>query len=159
VTDRKDPGDGDTGGPRWPDFPDLRPSRDPDPLLPPGEYDAICNAFDFRPTFQGRQSLFLRFEIFGGPYDKANVYFIAAMPPRKQGRFVRGIALSSKFYRAWTVASGGRRPARRDRMSLEPFQNKMFRIRLRTVVMDHQRRPLAPVHQYSVVDEVLERIA
>ena len=143
----------------WPALPDLRPARDPDPLLPPGDYDAICNAADVRPTFQGRWSLFLTFQIYGSPYDGARVHFIAPLPPRQRGRFARAHPHSSKFYRAWIIASGGQRPSRRDRMSLEPFKHKMFRIRVRTVVKDHQQRPLLLSLQYSVVDELLERLA
>jgi hypothetical protein len=149
----------------WPELGDLRPSRDPDPLVPPGEYHASCESAAICPMFGGRLRLVLAFRIRGyaaAPCVHAGkiVRMYATLPPRdKHGHFRHGVALSSKFYRAWVVARGGVRPRRRDRMSLDPFKNGLFLVRVRTVDEDSNQDPLPPVQRYSVIDAILERLA
>jgi len=145
----------------WPHA-DLRCGREADPLIPPGEYDAYAKAADIVIMRFGRQSaerLVIVFEIRGGPRDGAHLRFIVPLPPRKRGVFGKSPAPSSKFFRAWVVANCGRRPDRSDRMSLEVFRHKLFRIRVRTVQNDRNQERLPECNQYSVVDALLERIA
>jgi hypothetical protein len=143
------PHEGENNWDGWPIL-DLRPARDPEPLIEPGEYDAAAVGARVHPSIGGRYKFFLTLEIIGGEADGVRVEFICALP-NKGGR---GVSPSSKYYRAWVTANGGR-PRRKDRMSPSVFKNRLFQIRVRTVVTDHQGRPLAAAHQYSVVDELL----
>jgi len=144
------PPDGESAsGVGWPIL-DLRPARDPAPLIPPGEYDAGAIGARVHPSIGGRLKFFLTLEIIGGEADGVRVEFICALPSKG-----RGVPSSSKFYRAWVTANGGRSPGRKDRMNPSVFKNRLFQIRVRTVMKDHQGRPLAAAHQYSVVDELL----
>ncbi len=107
-----------SGNGSWPDL-DLRPARDPDPLIPPGLYDGRGIKGEVHHSLGGRLKFFLTLELIGGPHDGVKLQFISTLP-----RKGRGIAPSSKYYRAWTVANGGRRPTRRDRMSPGIFRDR-----------------------------------
>ena len=141
--------DDDRQGKDFPE-PELRAQRDLPPLLPDGIYDAQCLAAEVAQVFR-RRVLFLHFQIFGGPHDGARTFMKLNLPPG------RAIGLSSAFYRAWTVASGTP-PRRRDRMSLEVFR-RIFRVRLRTVARDHAGQAKPEILCYSVVAELVERLA
>jgi hypothetical protein len=140
----------------------------PTPLVDEGEYDAYAQSAAIVNMKFGSAltsvRLVVTFEIRGGRYDGMVLRFFAPLPPRRGGRFVRAPAPSSKFYRSWIIANLGHRPTRGDRLSLEVFRLKLFRIRVRTVCAQApgqggRERPLPRCLWYSVVDEIVERIA
>lgn len=141
----------------WPDL-DIRLGYDAPPLVPVGNYDAKAARAKIRASYGGGPRLHIDFEIRGGPFDGKTLPFICTLPNRAQGRWVTGVAPSSRFFRAWCVAAGGP-PRRRDRMGIEVFKHRLFRIRVRDVDLDRARRPLPAATRYSVVDMLLERIA
>ncbi len=138
-----------SGNGSWPDL-DLRPARDPDPLIPPGIYDARGVKGEVHHSLGGRLKFFLTLELIGGPHDGLQLRLISTLP-----RKGRGVSPSSKFYRSWVIANGGRRPTRRDRMSSAIFRDRLFSVRVETVTRDHLGRALLPEHRYSVVTELL----
>jgi hypothetical protein len=136
-----------------------------DPRMPDGIYTVRCIDVELVKMRFGRQvsqKIVLHFEVTGGAHDGARLrYFI----PRPESK--RGPAPSSKFVRAWTIASG-RPPARRERMSTRVFLDKAYRVATRTVIEGARTQrsmadrkggvPLADVVRYSVVDSLLERL-
>lgn len=119
----------------------------------------MSRSAEIRPTFNGRLTLFIKFEIHGGPYDGAELFFAIPLPPRDRHGRSKAVAPSSKLYRAWVVASGGQKPTRRDRLTLEAFKHRLFRVVVRTVTHDSEQRELPKDQRYSVIDRLLERLA
>jgi hypothetical protein len=139
----------------WPDI-DVRAARPTDPLIPDGLYDAKCvrcERVSMRFGSDRSERLMMHLEIFGGTHDGAHLRFVIPLP---QGS--RGAAPSSKLFRAWVVAAG-RQPERRERMSLVVFRHKIFKVRVRTVTRGARQEPLPPANRYSLVDQLVERIA
>lgn len=137
----------------WPEI-NIRAARDADPAIPDALYDAKCVAAEIKamPFAKGERRLVLHFEVWSGPHDGKCLRFIIPLP--RDGR----AAPSSKLVRSWTVAAG-HASARRDRLSTTVFCHKLFRIRTRTVTVNARRQALAPANRYSVVDQLVERIA
>jgi hypothetical protein len=72
---------------------------------------------------------------------------------------MKGVAPSSKLLRSWVVANNGQHPSRADRLALDVFRHKLFRVRVRTVDRDRNQECLPQSNRYSVIDALLERIA
>ncbi|PYM27938.1 MAG: hypothetical protein DMD80_13900 [Candidatus Rokuibacteriota bacterium] len=140
----------------WPEL-DVRLGYDAPPLVPAGNYDATATHAKVRPSYGGALRLHIDFTIQGGDCDGKLVSFICTLPRRLDGRW-RGVAPSSRFFRAWCVASGGP-PRRRDRMGLDVFKHRLFRVRVRDVDRDRSGQPLPAAARYSIVDMLLERLA
>ena len=139
----------------WPVL-NVRGPAEPDPLVPPGEYDGYAKHAEIVHLAFGRQPsrrLVIFFELRGGPYDGTRLRFIATLPKDKR------LAPSAKLYRAWVVANLGRPPARVDRFDLGLFEHKLFTICVRTVERDRHQRALPECNRYSIVDALVERIA
>ena len=65
------------------------------------------------------------------------------------------IPSKSKWARMWCLVAG-RRPTRSERrMTTAILRGKLLRVAVRTVIVDDQQRPLAPVNQYSIIDHIL----
>lgn len=127
------------------------------PLIPEGVYEAACTGAEILELFKfGRsRKLFLHFTVYEGTYAKTPLFL--AMPAPKQGGKV---GIGSKLYGSYLIANGGRAPGRRDRLSLRIFKNKLFRVRVRTVIPrfeDGMPKPLQ--FHYSIVSELIERLA
>src|SRR5262245_33478840 len=141
------------------EWPDISVRLGPvDPLIPPGDYDAYASSYESVSMRVGNQvvhRLVLLFEIRGGPHHGARLRFFLPLPPRNRSGFLKSLAPSSKLYRSWVVANNGRHPARRDRLSLDVFRHKLFRIRVRTTISDRTQQTLAACNQYSVVEALL----
>jgi len=145
----------------WPSL-DLRVSRAPDPLIPSGDYDAYSKRFEMVSMRLGGENverLVIFFEVRGGPCDGTLLRFIVPLPPRRRGAFMKGVAPSSKLLRSWVVANNGQHPSRADRLALDVFRHKLFRVRVRTVDRDRKQERLPECNRYSVIDALLERIA
>jgi hypothetical protein len=130
----------------WPDV-DVRLGYDAPPLLPPGDYTARLRCIKKRFSHGSQPRLFFDFAIVEGDHAGAVIQFICTLPGQPKGsqRFGR-VAPSSRFFRAWVIAQGGQRPSRHDRMSLDVFRHRLFRIRVRTVE-EGSNRPAAPSRQ------------
>ena len=126
---------------------------DPDipPLIPPGEYEVSFQRAK-KKRLWGSEKIFLegRIETFG-PYNGVKLFMACNVVPN--GKWTTG----SKFYQAWVIAAG-RKPDRFDRMSIKVFKNKRFRVRVRTVAKTAKGIKRIPELQYSVIDEILERV-
>jgi hypothetical protein len=115
------------------------------PRLEPNAYLARVVHGTTKMLFKTRR-LVLTFEILQSKYTGARLDFICELRTTKH----------SKFMRTWEIANGG--PAkRRDRLSLNVFRNRLFRVSVRDVIKDRHQRTLA--RPYSIIDSILEREA
>ena len=67
------------------------------------------------------------------------------------------LATSTKYYQAWVLAAG-RKPDRFDRMSTKVFRGKVFLAQIRAVPTNAKNLPRTLLLQYSVIDDLLERL-
>ena len=101
-----------------------------------------------------RQKVFLWFKIItSGDHFGKRLYFVANAPLKDH------MAMSSRYWQAWTLAAG-RRPKRRDKLSTSVFRKKVFLGRTRMVKKkvdkDGKHSARAPEQQYSVIDELIQ---
>jgi len=148
-----------------PEF-DIRPDGDPQPLFEDAEIVEVApRHYSIRPIFKDAQTIDLRCEVLaegGRMVTRTADGHVAAvelscyfrLPARKRDGRTQ-VARSSKFYRAWTLANGNRRPSRRDRMSPDIFIGRVFRARTRVVKTDSRGKRLPNAQWYSVIDEFL----
>lgn len=129
---------------------------DPRPVLPDGEYQAVCVGAEilrFR-MFGSSRKVMLHFKLYGDQYAETPL-FLPLVAPQEGQKIGRG----SKLFAAYLVANG-QPPARRDRITLRVFKNRLFRILVRTVKPRFQDGTVKPESFfYSVVAELLERLA
>jgi hypothetical protein len=62
----------------------------------------------------------------------------------------------SKFARDWRTVFR-RSPERWSRVPMSAFRDVSVSLAVRTVIQDHEQKPLAEVNQYTVVDRILGR--
>lgn len=122
------------------------------PLVPPGEYEVGFLRAEKKWLWK-REKLFLWFRIatFGEWHD-TGLYMACNIAPN--GKWTTG----HKFYRAWVVAEKKRKPDRFDRMSTNVFKEKLFKARIRIVEKTSKGTKRIPELQYSVIDELVERL-
>jgi len=118
------------------------------PAIPDGEYEAMFIKAE-KNWMWGEEKLFLWFQI-TTPGEWVGQKFYAAFNIPPKGKFTA----SNKFW-LWWVFAEGRRPDRFDRMSPTVFKNKVFRVRMRTVLKTAKQTDRTPEQQYSIVDELL----
>ena len=121
------------------------------PAIPDGEYQAAFIKAE-KKILWGGQKAFLWFRIItAGEYFDVKL-FLACNVPKK-------LSISSKYFRAWVVATG-RRPDRFESRQMSPkvFRGKAFRVQVRTVKKDAEQRPLPPALQYSVIQQLIEKV-
>ena len=121
------------------------------PAIPDGEYQAAFIKAE-KKRMWGQQKIFLLFQIItAGEYFNVKL-FLACNVPNK-------LTISSKYYRAWVVATG-RRPDRFEaqRMTPKVFQGKAFLVQIRTVKKDADQRLLLPALRYSVIHQLIEKV-
>lgn len=116
-----------------------------------GEYEAICFKFEKAFAF-GRQVLFLWFQICYGDFAGVELWV-----PFNLWKKSNKIPSGSKYWRAWSIANGGR-PKRGDRMSPRIFLQRRFLISVVTVRRDSKQRDLPDFLQYSRGDDVLQKL-
>lgn len=127
------------------------------PLIPEGIYEAACYHATFIELFKfgNARKLFLSFKVYGGEHAGTRLFLAMAAPPQG-GK----IGVGSKLYQHYLIANGGRPPGRRDRPSMRVFKDKLFRLRVRTVIPRFEDgKPKPTQFRYSVVSELIERIA
>lgn len=129
---------------------------EPRVLLPEGQYEAVCVKAEVVELFKfGRsRKVFLHFDLYGGVHAGQRLFMPMATPPKghKVGR-------GSKLYANYLIAND-QPPGRRDRLSLKVFKNRLFRVMVKTVTPTFEDgRPKPALFHYSVVTELLERLA
>lgn len=124
------------------------------PIIPAGEYNVTFLRAE-KKYLWGHEKIFLHFQIMDfGEFQGVELYMACNAPKKaKKGK----LATSNKYYQAWVVAAG-RRPDRYDRMSTKEFRGKVFLAKVRTVTKNSKNLPLPPLLQYSVIDDLIERL-
>jgi hypothetical protein len=120
-------------------------------LIPPGDYDAKVFRI-YRSSKFKRNSLQMRFEIVSMDSQVNGVVLDAWLPLGDAGKPGKG----SKIVRWYLTLDQW---ARKDRVSLKAFRNRLLRVTVRTVERDYRQKPLSKALLYSVVDEVLGTVA
>jgi len=120
------------------------------PAIPNGDdYEVSFLRAEQKP-YKGQSKVYLWFRIESyGEWNGQELFMACNLPQGwKWGP-------SSKFWGAWVLAAG-KRPRRRDRMSVSVFRQKLFRARIRKVITTSKQIRRTPAQQYSVIDELLE---
>src|SRR5574337_259617 len=126
------------------------------PVLPEGEYEAVCTGAEIVELYKfGRsRKLFLHFQVYGGKHAGVRL-FLPMTAPAKGDKIGRG----SKLYANYLIANG-HPPGRRDRVSLKVFKARLFRVKVKTVCPTFENGRLKPERfHYSIISELLERMA
>jgi hypothetical protein len=145
---------------------DIRPDGDPQPLFDDGAIvDVVPDNYSIRQIFKGGQTLELRCQVLseggrmftrtdGGELVAVELSCYFRLPEGKRDGRMQ-VRTASKFYRAWTLANGNRRPSRRDRMRPDVFIGRLLRAQTRVVKTDSRNRKLPKDQWYSVIDGFL----
>jgi len=121
------------------------------PLIPEGGYEVGYVRAE-KKLMWGREKLFLWFQITTpGEYHSEQLYLACNLPTGKK------LSQSSKLGRAWVLALG-QKTDRFDRFSPKVFQGKRFRAKVRTVTQSSKQSKLRPEQQYSIIDELTEKV-
>jgi len=129
-------------------------------LIPEGKYSAQCveakrgmvGQRTTKGTFSRTPKIILKFRLLEGQVQGEEIlmYINADYKPFPAG---------SKFYQSWVIAKG-RKPARRDRMTLEVFKDRIFTVGVKTVKPKFEDGTEKPESLwYSRVDEIYEKHA
>lgn len=124
------------------------------PLVSPGEYEVGFLRAEKKWLWK-RQKLFLWFRITEfGEWHNTRLYMACNIA--QKGKWTPGY----KFYRAWVMATKKRKPDRYEcnRMSTNVFKGKLFKARIRIVEKTAKGTRRIPELQYSIIDEIVERI-
>jgi hypothetical protein len=129
-------------------------------LIPEGKYSAQCieakRGMIGQRTTKGTSArtlkIILKFRLIEGQFEGEDIlmYINADYRPFPAG---------SKFYQSWVIASG-RKPARRDRMTLDVFKNHIFVVGVKTVKPKFEDGTEKPEpFWYSRINEIYEKCA
>jgi len=122
------------------------------PLIPPGQYEVGFVRAEKKFMWKGNK-LFLWFQITTPRnYSGVQLYMACPLPTGKKAK------VTSKLGRIWVLALG-KKPDRFDRFSSTVFRGKYFLANVRTVTQSANQTKLIPELQYSIIQELLERIA
>jgi hypothetical protein len=117
--------------------------------IAPGEYSAICYKTETGISFGGRCNAFLGFRIYGGINDGIELFMTCTYPSGK-------ISPRHKIYQQWMLGAG-RAPAKKEKLKLGIFKNRMYRVLVRDTERRFSNGRLMPTHmQYSVIDTIIE---
>jgi len=127
-------------------------SGEPRPLIPPGEYEAICYEMNISPCQGGSKRVFVQFRVYDGPLDGTELFMCCLKPSGKlRERLKLHIQMSLAL---------GRRPHKGERLSKKVFIGKLYRVKVRDT-----RRKFTTTNeimpkfmQYSIVDTILETL-
>jgi hypothetical protein len=121
------------------------------PLVPPGEYMALCyrTKVVYHRAFK-RRLILADFQIADGEFQGTHLQrFYTAVELVERG---------SSYYKEWTVANGGVAPRRRDRMAPRKLAGKVFKVEVRTVEKGWDGRALPEALRYSKVAALTELV-
>lgn len=126
------------------------------PLLPEGKWLEARFDGHATATIFGAQKVFWEFTVTEPGEDFEKKLFRAFRVrkvigrPGKNGKFV--LAAGGEMYQTLVRLLDVK--LRKDRISLRPLQTMLFRVRTRTVKVNHKQEPLADHAQYSVIDAI-----
>lgn len=126
------------------------------PLLKPGTYEAAFDTWETLRLFGGRaQKLVLWFTVLdpGEMGTRLPRYYNVREiigKPRRRGQFKAGP--KSTFVRDYYRLHGA--PKRKDRISVSRFENKRYRIKVRTVKAGADQQRIHEGLQYSVIESI-----
>lgn len=119
------------------------------PRVPEGEYEAVCYNVQTGRSWGGREDIYIRFRLIGGPHDSEELFMACTFHTKGE------LTSRHKYYKQWTMAAG-RTPERHERLVFGVFKNRLFRILVRDVEKDSSGQPLPDVLRYSVVATIIE---
>jgi len=136
---------------------------DPRPLIPErDDYQAACvdaEIVTFEKFGKSRKVL-LHLEIAEGEYKGTVLFCAMQLPARDEKGRQKPVTRGMKLYQHYCIANGNQAPKRRDRVSLNVFKHRLFRVSVRTAKPRFNTGHAKPDRfAYSVVDELLERLA
>ena len=127
------------------------------PLIPPGMYEAYFDRWQTAALYGGKSKKLILWFALADPgvmgIRLARYYNVTALKgkPGDFGHFKVGP--KSHFARDYCRLIGN--PRRLDRLSVSRFQNKVFRVKVRTVTKGADQASIAECLQYSVIGELL----
>jgi len=123
-------------------------------LIPGGLFNVVFQWAE-KKYLWGHEKIFLWFQIIDfGEFQGEELYMACNAPKKpKKGKVVT----SQKYYQAWVLAAG-RKPDRYDRMSTKVFRGKVFLAKVRAVTTNAKNLPRPLLLQYSIIDDLLDRI-
>lgn len=114
--------------------------------IPDGTYTAQCFKHEQGYVFGESKKLYLWYRILTeSAYHGTEIFQAFNMPKNRR------VGVGSKYYMAWCMANGWRKPTRNAKMSPQIFKSKVFKIKTRTV----ERNGMPESFNYSVVDSIL----
>lgn len=126
----------------------------PLPRIPPGRYQARSVEFKRFVAFN-RENLRLDFDVFDGDATRGIVLAQIPMFMRWPGKKV--LSPNTRLARLFYLA--GIRPQRQSKLSLSPLQHKLWRVVVNDAGKDSEDQELPEPVRYSVITQVLERLA
>lgn len=130
-------------------LPEYSPDSDPRPLIPEGNYEAVCIKCEVKKYLAKGKKLYLHYQIINSEY-AGTVLF----EPINYN--YKSFSSATKYYTEWTVASG-RRPQRRDKMSHSVFKDRAFLVKVKTAKPKYNDGAFKPdTLHYSIVDRIVE---
>lgn len=130
------------------------PNADDLVQVPPGIYDVMYVEHFLTRAFDGGK-LGVNFKII-----TMGEHFEKVLTAWYRVKLTKGgfkVGPHSKFARDWRLIF--RRGANRwDRVPMRALSGLVIRVKARTVTHDYEQRPLDPVNQYSVIDELIGRL-
>ena len=122
------------------------------PVIPEGDHYEVVFMRAEKAKMWGQDKVFLWFKVItSGPWVGTEFYMACTVPPKGQW------TASCKYWCQWVLAHGDR-PKRGDRLSTKAFRGKVFRARIRTVKKTSKQSDRTLAQQYSVIDELVERL-
>lgn len=127
-------------------------AQEPLPIVPPGEYKAVCKKAKYGVCQGGDKRLFFEFVIIEGKYCGAQLFMVCLR--------YRKLRTRHKLYNQWALVLG-RKPNDGERLNRKIFEKKAYLISVRNTDKKFSKinRTMPDFLQYSVVDTILEVIA
>lgn len=122
------------------------------PLIPAGIYEVQCIGVEKGIFCFGSFKIFLKFKIIS-PSEYSDTELFMAMNQYKK------VPPNSKYYKAWVIANGNIKPARKDRMPTAIFKGHSFEAVVKTSKPKHEdKTEMHDCFHYSVIAYLKERI-
>ena len=137
----------------FPQDPDFNFKLDVPPLIPEGTYEVGFIRAEKKRMWGGVLKVFLWFKITNpGAHFGQNLYLACNLPKR--------LPTSSKYYRIWVLAAG-HRPDRLEASRMSPiiFIGKGCKVLVKTVKESGDQQLLPPELHYSIIQNLIEKIA
>jgi len=118
--------------------------------VPDGEYMVQCFAYNNGFCFGKNPKTFLWFRIINqGEHDNKKIFMAFNTPYDKK------IKTGCKYYKTWCMVNDWHKPSRNAAMSPKLFINKIYMVKTRTVIPQHNGKPMPESFKYSIVEEII----